>query len=604
MPRIQQKLRTFVKNYIADNQRLPTQREIKQAIAQPFQFTTRPLLPKAEAVSDPAAIAQTMTGLLQDTNDIIELLREYDEGVDQLLNSIDKETEELGTKSSEVMDVLQSLSDAEEAVSLIYAGLPSAAGCSTNIDMAVTDVSLDHNLTELTGWEAEATPISSNQQLSEQVITDPMKLAEAGIFKSSVRSPDATWTGVELFVSFPVYSDPDTPDASPYQDLRAVEIHGTPSMLSFAVADPETEVWEWRDPISFDGAITYYLKEHTSNMRVRIWTQGTESHITINSMKWLVGEYAPRGTYVTMPLLLQSNGDLSADLPYRGNYLLDIKTYLPDNTNMSMEYCTLTAAELNTYYRADIGGSLLNASTLTYLPIEDSRMNIPIGYSTALLEQDISYDGNAIRGLPGFQDHIDVSITSETPAWIQTSAERANGARDIWETHLVVQEADTPTVTLGRLADHYVIKRRTGSGPALYRGEGTHELSPGIYKVICSVSADADDWGPTATPAMAEEAGLAIDTTDTITMQALPVPFVPTTMPIISSSSISSYNLTTDSLTYQHIEGLDYKVASRPPLTSTVPVAVCIRVSMSTDDPGVTPLVRRVRLMATTDIKD
>jgi len=603
MPRIEQKLRTFVKNYIADNQRLPTQREIKQALEKPFQFTTRPLLPKVNATSDAAAVKQTLTGLLQDTNDIIELLREYDDDMDQLTRSLTKEKEELGTKSSEIMDVLQSLSDAEEAVSLVYAGLPSPAGCSTNINVSATDVSLDHNLTELTGWTADATPISSNKILSEQVITDPMKLAEQGVFKASVRSNEAVWTGVELFINFPIYSDPDIPNADPFQDIRAVEIKGTPAMLSFGTADPETEVWEWSDPIEFDGAITYYVNEHTSNMRVRVWVQGTESHITINSMKWLVGEYAPRGTYVSMPLLLQSHGDLSADLPYRGNYLLDVRSFLPEETNMTVEYCPLSAGDLFTYYRADIGGALLNNSALNYLPVEDARMPLPIGYSDVLHENTLRYNGDPTPTFVGVGNDIDISLISETPAWVQTSAERSNGGRDMWETHLVVQDADASTITLGELADYYVIKRMTGSGQALYKGEGTHTLTPGIYKIVFSISADSSELGPTATPSSPEVAGMTIDTVDSISMQAFPIPFTPIDNPITVTTPLTAYRLASGALTYQHIEGLEYKLASRSPLTTAVPVAVILRVTMSTDNPGVTPLVRRVRLMATTDIK-
>jgi hypothetical protein len=583
MSRNVQKLSAYVSQYILDKQRLPTKQEITQALSEPFQFSTRPTVPKPHATSDPEHLYTTLSGLLKDTEDILELATEFDNNLNQLRFEFRKENEELASRSTEVMDYLQSLSDAEEAVAMVYAGLPAEAGCSSNVVVSKNGISLEHNLHDIEDWTIEAAPISANSTVTRQRITDPGKLTENGQFYANIRSNEAIWTGVELFINFP------PGEGFIGQNIRAITLTGTPSMMSFAYADEGEEDWTWNEPISFDGNLTYYVNLDTSALRIRFWNPGTEFAFTLKQLNFVSGNYVSKGTYYTLPILLKPGQFPHANAMPTGNYLLDIKQYLPEHTEMESSYALLTQAQLESYFYSDISGGDLNSGDLNYTAFAGNKVTLPVNLNPVTTTTPTA----SPFALPA--QVLNVQLTSSTDAWLLKTD---NSERRIWETHLVVEEAGQ--VLLGSYAEYFVIKRVTGAGQSVFSGAGQHALSPGVYRVICNVPSDVNGF---SSPGEVGVNGLRIIDGDAIHREVLPLPFTKVKDQAIYNS-YNTYSIDSNGIHFQYIPELTYTLKYRTPFASgeAPHVAVLLKSEMNTRDLGETPTIRRVRLMATDEV--
>jgi len=605
MDRKQQVLRSFINAFLKEQGRMPTQREIDNALQRLFTFTTKPLVPKDGAISNPDYLKQTLNGLLTDTRDIIELLRQYNDDYDELARAFRKENEELNTEAATVLDHLRSVSEIEKATGLIYTSLPSMANASLNVVSSEESITLKNDMLPIEGWTVVASAVSSTGLISRQRITDPTKLEDGQSLFANIESSGADWTGVELLFTFNLSEEDDDLPV-----IRKLSMYSTPSQVTMASENLDEGTWDWGQPFSSDGSLSYFVDYSTTGIRLKLWTPGPTFDLALHKLDWLTGEFNPHGVMYSMPIPLSKHGDLERAHTLTGNYIVDIRSFEPESTEVTLSYALLTAQDMQDYlynwgsYEGtvasyNIGGGGLHKLNWIPFPAGQSRTTVPVGYSN-LLQNDTNTpneDEITTHGIP--EKSIDISITSSVATWVLT-LDTEN--RRTWQTYLDVFEGDARVTAIPEYANNLVIRRVSGSGPAVYSGAGSHSLTPGIYRVLYSVDDVASDtWPLEATPNDTQV--LSIDTTEFITMKAFPMPFARE----LSNNALTSDGVYTHTGTASWLgrSGLLYDIEYRLPdsaLIADLPRAICIKAEMTTTNPGRTPIVRQVRLMTTAEM--
>jgi len=618
--RKEQVLQIYIEAYLHKNGRMPTAREIDEAIATPFKFQTKPLLPLQGATSSAAKLHQVLSGLLVDTRDIVELLRTYTYDLDALELSFLKEHEDIKLKAAEVMDYVQAVSDNESAVAVIYSGVPPQASCSTNIAQDQASITLKNSLKEFppplptssdAAWTVTAAPVSQSGSLTRETLSNPTGLKQHKTFTASVRSNSSTWVGTDLFFAFPVPGlDNIPPDILEMEEfdilkfmptLQAIKVASTPATISISYIDPNTEQWVDLDTVTSNGNLNYFMNIQTQTVRLRFLVPGHDMNLKVSNVEFQSGSYNSSGTFYSLPLYLTPGANSTMGSPLVGHYLLDTKVYQPAGTSVQISYAKLTETQLTEHYATDIGGANLHLRDTSIvwqdLPNNVTTAKIHIGYEDELT--DFSNTVNVRAGVATLavpNNVSDITITGGDNYWQDQSTSTTDNAKYIYKSYLDVQGV-ARTVTIPVLAANYfIIKRITGEGASMYRATSENNiitLPPGLYKIIFS---------HLKSESTIVNAHRLVRRSSGVTLRGFAIPFTQV-HDISSTNNTAVYQYAGGSVRFKIPTGLttdQFDISYRNRKTDdAVPDAIVLKVKFSTTDPRTAPLLRRIRILNT-----